>query len=66
MKCGGSHAIPSLCPCNGREGWGKGGRKMGIVRESPPYAHAKGMKGGERVDERWESSEKAHPNPMQR
>ena len=31
---------------------------MGIVRESPPYAHARGMKGGERVDKRWSSLEK--------
>ncbi|KMY43129.1 hypothetical protein AC622_01720 [Bacillus sp. FJAT-27916] len=48
-----------------REGWGKGGRKVGIVRESPPYSHARHRKGGVRVDKRWESSEKTHPSPMQ-
>ena len=26
---------------------------MGKVRQCPPYAQAKGMKGGERVDKRW-------------
>ncbi|PQD96064.1 hypothetical protein CYL18_05540 [Pradoshia eiseniae] len=36
---------------------------MGIVRESPPFTHAKGMKGGKRVVKRWESSEKAHLRP---
>ncbi|PQD94212.1 hypothetical protein CYL18_15190, partial [Pradoshia eiseniae] len=48
MKGGKSQAKPTLCPCKGYEGWGKGGQKVVIVRESPPYAHARGMKGGER------------------
>ena len=43
----------------------KGGRKVGIVRENPPYAHAKGMKGGERVSKRWEKPGSAQPMPMQ-
>ncbi|KMY43131.1 hypothetical protein AC622_01730 [Bacillus sp. FJAT-27916] len=38
---------------------------MGEARHRPPYSHARHRKGGERVDKRWESSEKAHPNPMQ-
>ncbi len=44
------------------------GSISGKAREArlfPPYAHARGMKDGERVDERWGSSEKAHPSPMQ-
>ena len=39
---------------------------MGVVRECPPYAQAKGMKGEERVVERWESSENAHLCPCNR
>ena len=66
VKGGRSQAIPTLAPGKGYEGWGKGGQKVGIVRESPPLPQATGIKGGGRVDKRWESSEKAHPMPMQR
>ena len=55
-----------LCLCKGYERWGKGGQKVGIVRESPSYAQAKGMKGGERVDERWGKPGSAHSMPRQR
>ena len=49
-KGGNRQRKPTFHPCKGYEGWEKGGQKVGIVRESPPFAHAKGMKGGERVD----------------
>ena len=58
--------MSTLCPGNVYEGWGKGERKMGKARQCPAYAQATGRKGGKRVDERWESSEKAQPMPMQR
>ncbi len=47
------------------KGWMKGGRKVRKVRQWPPFAHARGMKDGERVDERWEKPGNAHPLPMQ-
>ncbi len=56
---------PTLCPYKRYEGWGKGGQKVGFVRESPSFAHARGMKDGERVVKRWGSSEKAHASPGQ-
>ena len=57
--------MPTLCPCKGYEGWGKGVQKEGEARECPPYAHASGMKDGERVAERREKPGNAHPMPMQ-
>ncbi|WP_269089204.1 hypothetical protein [Pradoshia eiseniae] len=38
---------------------------MGEARQSPPYAHAKGMKDGTRVGKRREKPGNAHPMPMQ-
>ena len=34
---------------------------MGEARQIPPFAHAMGMKDGERVVKRWASSEKSPP-----
>ena len=58
----GKPAVPTLDP--GKEG--KGGRKAGEARELPPYAHARGMKGGTRVVERWGKPGNSHPMPRQR
>ena len=64
-KGGESQVIPILCPCNGYEGWAKDRRKVGKARQSPPFSHATGRKGGQRMVKGWESSEKAHPMPIQ-
>ncbi|KMY42912.1 hypothetical protein AC622_00405 [Bacillus sp. FJAT-27916] len=62
---GNAQGMSTFCPCKGCEGWTKGGSKVAIVKESPPNAHAKGVKDGQRVVQRWPSSKKAHPMPMQ-
>ncbi len=43
----------------------KGGRKVGEARQCPPFPQATGMKGGQRVAERWEKPGNAHPSPRQ-
>ena len=58
-KDGNRQAIPTLCPGNGVEGWTKGGRKVGIVRQSPPYAQAM----GDRVDKRWTKDGESQATP---
>ncbi|WP_146102805.1 hypothetical protein [Pradoshia eiseniae] len=32
-KAGKSQAKPTLCPCKGYEGWGKGGPKLGEAKQ---------------------------------
>ncbi|PQD94063.1 hypothetical protein CYL18_16455 [Pradoshia eiseniae] len=60
-KGGKSQAIPTLISGNRCEGWSKGGRKVGKARQSPPFPQAKGVKGGQRVDN---TSKAPHPDPI--
>ena len=54
-----------VCNDMAGEGWEKGGRSVGEARQCPPFTHARGMKGGERVDEAWDKPGNARPSPMQ-
>ncbi|PQD97196.1 hypothetical protein CYL18_04810 [Pradoshia eiseniae] len=64
-KGGKSQAMPTLCPGNRYERWGKGVRKVGEARQCPPFAQTTGRKGGNRVSEKWEKPGNAHPLPRQ-
>ena len=52
-KGGSRQRKPALCPGKAGEGWDKDGQKVGVVRESPPYAQTRRVKDGKRMVEEW-------------
>ncbi|KMY43533.1 hypothetical protein AC622_04215 [Bacillus sp. FJAT-27916] len=57
-----SHPVPMQ---KGDERWEECGRSVALPRESPPFTHTKGMKGGESVGEARHCPGEAHPLPIQ-